>query len=237
MKIFKKILRVVLYFHLFLIVCLVLAHCSFQHYANNSYKEAKKEIPFDIVIVPGVPFVADSAKVNIIYKARILWAKHLYDSGYTKNIMFSGSSVYTPYIESRTMKLYAIALGVPEEHIFTEEKAEHSSENIYYGWKLAHKLGFKKIALATDPYQSGMLRSIIRKYTPGVMSLPIKFEKIDARNKTLPSIDPTSAKVTPFVALPNRQGFWERFRGTMGKRVKEEAKAERKEEKEARSSQ
>lgn len=237
MKIFKKILKVALYFHLFLAVCLVLAHCSFQHYANKSYKEAEKEVPFDVVIVPGVPFVADSANVNIIYKARILWAKHLYDSGYTKNIMFSGSSVYTPYIESRTMKLYAIALGVPEEHIFTEEKAEHSSENIYYGYKLAHKLGFKKIALATDPYQSGLLRGIIRKYTPGVMSLPIKFEKINARNKMLPSIDPASAKVTPFVALPNREGFWQRFRGTLGKRVKEEAKAERREEKQSRSSQ
>jgi len=235
MKIFKKIVKIVLYFHLFLIVCLVLAHCSFQHYASKSFKEAKKKIPFDVVIVPGVPFEADSS--SIIYKARILWAKHLYDSGYTKNIIFSGSAVYTPYYESRTMKLYAMALGVPEDHIFTEEKAEHSSENIYYGWKLAHKLGFNKIALATDPYQSGMLRGIIRKYTPGVMSLPIQFEKINARSKTLPSIDASSAKVTPFVALPNREGFWERFRGTLGKRVKEEAKAERREEKQMKTSQ
>src|ERR1041385_2336074 len=177
MKIFKKILKVVLYFHLFLAVCILLAHCSFQHYANKSYKEAKEEVPFDVVIVPGVPY--EDTSMNLIYKARVLWAKHLYDSGYTRNIIFSGSAVYTPYIESRTMKLYAMALGIPEEHLFTEEKAEHSSENIYYSWKLARKLGFKKIALATDPYQSGMLRGIIRKYTPGVMSMPIKFEKID----------------------------------------------------------
>jgi uncharacterized SAM-binding protein YcdF (DUF218 family) len=138
--------------------------------------------------------------------------------------MFSGAAVYTPYIESRTMKLYAQAIGVPAESIFTEEQAEHSSENVYYSWKLARKMGFKKIALATDPYQSGMLRGLIREYTPGVMSLPIKFDAIDARNKELPRIDPSWAKVQNFTALPEREGFWERFEGTMGKRVKADAK-------------
>ncbi|HCW06786.1 MAG TPA: YdcF family protein [Cytophagales bacterium] len=222
MKTFKKIVKYVVYFHLFVIACAVLGHCTFQHYANTSYEAAKKVAPFDAVIVPGVPY--EDTSTNIIYKARVLWAKHLYDSGFTKNIIFSGSAVYTPYIESRTMKLYAVALGVPESNVFTEEKAEHSSENVYYSWKLARQLGFKKIALATDPYQSGMLKGLIKDYTPGVMSLPIQFEKIQAREKILPRIDPSSAKVSPFVALPKREGFWERFRGTMGKRVKAEAK-------------
>jgi hypothetical protein len=92
---------------------------------------------------------------------------------------------------------------------------------------MATDLGFKKIALATDPYQTGMLKSLIREYTPGVMSIPIQFEKIDARNKTLPEIDPSIAHVSPFVALPDRESFWKRFQGTMGKRVKEEANAEK----------
>lgn len=226
MKTVKKILKYVLYFHLVLILGAVLAQCTFQHYATTSYDEAKRAIPFDVVIVPGVPY--QDTSTNIIYKARVLWAKHLYDSGYTKNIIFSGSAVYTPYIESRTMKLYAVALGVPEANVFTEEKAEHSTENVYYSWKMAKQLGFNKIALATDPYQSGMLRSLIREYTPGVMSLPIQFETIDARNRMLPVIDAHVARVNSFVALPERESFWERMKGTMGRRVKEEAKQERK---------
>jgi uncharacterized SAM-binding protein YcdF (DUF218 family) len=161
--------------------------------------------------------------VNPLYKARVLWAKHLYDSGYTKNIIFSGSAVYTPYIESRTMKLFAIALGLPEANLFTEEKAEHSSENVYYSWKLAHELGFKKIALATDQYQSGMLQGVIDKYTPGVMSLPIQFEKIDAGHTVFSPVDVTYAKVDSFIPLNKREGFWQRFRGTMGRRIKEDA--------------
>jgi uncharacterized SAM-binding protein YcdF (DUF218 family) len=228
MKLFKKILKVVLYFHLFLIVAVVSVHCTFQHYACTSYAAAVKEIPFDAVIVPGVPF--EDTTMSMIYKARVLWADFLYDSGYTKNIIFSGSAVYTPHYESRTMKLYAEALGVPAENIFTEERAEHSSENVYYSWKLARQLGFEKIALATDPYQSGMLRGLIRQYTPGVMSIPIQFEKIDAQSKTLPPIDPSTAYVAPFTPLPERESLWERWQGTMGRRVKAEAKRDRKKE-------
>lgn len=226
LKFFKKILKIVLYFHLILLLGAILAQCTFQHYASQSYDASMKKVPFDVVIVPGVPY-QDTA-MNSIYKARVFWAKHLYDSGYTKNIIFSGSAVYTPYYESRTMKLYAEALGIPSANIFTEELAEHSSENVYYSWKLAKQLGFKKIALATDPYQSGLLRGLIRKYTPGVMSIPIQFEKIDARNKVLPSIDPSSAKAIRFTPLPERESFWERWQGTLGKRVKAEARMDRK---------
>lgn len=227
MKLFKKLLKGILYFHLVLILGGLLVQCSFQRYAKKSFQAATKQIPFDVVIVPGVPF-QDTA-TQIVYKARVLWAKHLYDSGYTKNIIFSGSAVYTPYIESRTMKLYAVALGVPSENIFTEEKAEHSTENVYYSWKMAKALGFKKIALATDPFQSGMLRSMLREHTPDMMSLPVQFDKINATDKGLPMIDAASAMVHPFVSLPNREGWWERLQGTMGRRVKAEAKRDRKE--------
>lgn len=221
MKIFKKTLKYSLYFSLFLGVCLIAAHCTFKHHAVTSYAEAKKQFPFDAVIVPGFPY-QDTA-LNAIYKARVLWAKHLFDSGYTKNIIFSGAAVHTPYIESRTMKLFAVALGIPEANVFTEETAEHSSENIYFGWKLARKLGFTKIALATDPYQSGMLQSMIDKYTPNVMSMPIQFEKINASSSIFSPMDVSSAYVNPFTPLSEREGFWERFLGTMGKRVKADA--------------
>jgi uncharacterized SAM-binding protein YcdF (DUF218 family) len=221
MRPFKRIVKYALYLFLFLGVCAITAHCTFKHYASTSYAAAKKQIPYDVVIVPGFPY--QDTGVNAIYKARVLWAKHLYDSGYTKNVIFSGSAVYTPYVESRTMKLFAMALGMPERNLFTEERAEHSSENIYFGWKLARELGFKKIALATDPYQCGMLRGVIDKYTPGVMSLPIQFEKINVGRIAFSHIDVSSAIVNPFTPLTQREGFWERLRGTLGKRVKEDA--------------
>jgi uncharacterized SAM-binding protein YcdF (DUF218 family) len=118
--------------------------------------------------------------------------------------------------------MYADSLGLPTEHLFAETEALHSTENIYYGWKMAKSMGFKKIALATDPFQSRLLKGFMEKYTPGVYAIPILFEKIDTKSIVFPKINDRAAFVDNFISLPKRQGFWERFRGTRGKRVKEE---------------
>lgn len=183
-----------------------------------------KEKPYDVVIVPGVPYAPNES--NDVMRMRVFWAKHLYDSGYTKNIIFSGSSVYSPYMEGKVMKALADSLGIPADHTFSETRAEHSTENIWYGWKMAKEMGFSKIALATDPFQAGMLRSFVKKYTPGVRPVPIVFGMLDIENRMLPGIDTTSLYVQNFEPITEREGFWQRLRGTMGKRVKEEKKAE-----------
>lgn len=222
---FKRSLKIVLYFHVFLALALVLTHCSFKHYAEKSYERAKKEKPYDVVIVPGVPY--EKENTTSVMKMRLFWAKHLYDSGFTKNIIFSGSAVYSPFVESIAMKVMADSLGIPSDRTFSETKAEHSTENVYYSWKMAQALGFRKIALATDPFQSRMLKSFVKRYCPGVKSIPIVFEKLEMDSQVLPAIDTTSAYVVDFVSIMKRESFWQRFGGTMGKRVKDEVKAEK----------
>ena len=225
----KKFLRIFLYFHLVLAVALLLTHCSFSHYAKKSYEQAKKEKPFDVIIVPGVPY--EQEETTSIMTMRVLWAKQLYDSGFTHNIIFSGSAVYSPYVEGIVMKIMADSLGIPSDHTFSETKAEHSTENIYYSWKMAKSMGFEKIALTTDPFQSRLLGSFVEKYTPGVKVIPVVFDRLDLDGKSLPSIDFSTAFVPNFESITEREGFWERFQGTMGKRVKKEVKAEKKAQK------
>lgn len=224
--ILKRVFKIFIYFHVFLAIALLFTHCTFTHYAKKSYKEAKQLKPYDVVIVPGVPY--EGERTSGVMKMRLYWAKHLYDSGYTNNIIFSGSSVYSPYVESIVMKIMADTLGIPPERTFSETKAEHSTENIYYSWKMARAMGFEKIALATDPYQAGLLRSFIRRYCPGMKSVPIVWNVIDVDEKTLPVINPSSAFVSNFVPITERESFWLRLRYTMGKRIKEEVKAEKK---------
>src|SRR5688572_5691547 len=113
----RRILKVVIYAHVLLIVGGVFTHCTFSRYARKSYEAAKEEKPFDVVIVPGVPY--EGARTTSVMKMRLFWAKHLYDSGYTNNIIFSGSSVYSPYVESVVMKIMADSLGIPPEHTFS----------------------------------------------------------------------------------------------------------------------
>ena len=225
----KKILKWVLYFHIFLALVLILTQCSVTKYAQRSYEHARKEKPYDVIIVPGVPY--NKTATTSVMTMRLYWAKHLYDSGFTKNIIFSGSSVYPHFVEGIAMKIMADSLGIPPNRTFYETTAEHSTENVYFSWKLAKEKGFNKIALATDPYQAALLRRFVKRYTPGVKAIPIVFSLLDIDDRSLPKIDTTTAYVENFVSITERENFWERFRGTMGKRVKEDVKQERQEQK------
>jgi len=227
----KKFLRIFIYVHVFLAAALLLTHCSFSHYAKKSYEQAKKDKPFDVVIVPGVPY--EKENTTSIMRMRVYWAKHLYDSGFTKNIIFSGSAVYTHFVEGIVMKTMADSLGIPPDHTFAETRAEHSTENVYYSWKMAKKMGFQKIALATDPFQSRVLGSFSKKYCPGVTAVPVVYDILDREVKPLPLIDTTKAYRPEFVSIVKREGFWKRFQGTLGRRVKEERRMEEEFEKEA----
>lgn len=225
-SLFKKVLKFIIYFHVFLALAFVFTYCTFRKFANDSYKQAKRDRPYDVIIVPGVPY--EKVNTTSVMKMRILWAKHLYDSGYTRNIIFSGSSVYSPFTEGIAMKLIADSLGIPPQHTFAETKAEHSTENVYYSWKMAREKGFRKIALATDPFQAGLLRSFTKKYCPGVVPVPVVFGIVDMNGTTLPLIDTTACYNKDFVSIMERESFWKRFQGTRGERVKQEVKAERK---------
>jgi len=223
--IFKKILKAVIYFHVLLVIVLSCTYCSFRKFAEHSFEEAKKQKPFDVIIVPGVPY--EKQNTTSVMKMRILWAKYLYENGFTKNIIFSGSSVYSPFMEGLAMKTIADSLGIPSAHTFAETKAEHSTENVYYSWKMAKQLGFQKIGLATDPFQAGMLRSFVKKYCADVVQIPLQFGTIDFNNQSLPTIDTTSCYNKNFVSITKRETFWQRWAGTRGKRVKEEMEKEK----------
>ncbi|MBW6482225.1 MAG: YdcF family protein [Vicingaceae bacterium] len=109
----------------------------------------------------------------------------MYDKGITKNVIYSGSAVYSPYYEAEIMALYAQTIGIPKENIFAETKAEHSTENVYYSYKKAKNLGFEKIALATDPFQSKMVKSFItKKMKAPIAIIPMVYDSL----KTIESI-------------------------------------------------
>jgi uncharacterized SAM-binding protein YcdF (DUF218 family) len=202
---------------LFLLSVLLLSaifySCSYSSKAAKKLFNQAKAKGYDIVVVPGVPF--ENGKWSATMKGRVYWAKYLYDNGITKNIMFSGSSVYSPYYEGMIMALYAEALGVPKENIFYETEAEHSTENMYYSYHLAKKLGFTKIALASDVFQTKSLRSFARKRISrdvGMIPMLLDTLKIQQPSMIDPAID--------FISIKKREGFFKRLKGTMGYNIK-----------------
>lgn len=204
--------------YLFLIlISIILNSCAFSSKMCRSFLEESMAEKYDLIVVPGVPF--QNGQWSNTMKERIYWSKYLYDKGIAKNVMYSGSAVYSPYCEAVIMALYAEKLGLRKENIFTETKAEHSTENIYYSYKKARKLGFHRIALASDPFQTKMLQSFIRKKMKTEIGLiPIVADTLKAMQSKMtdPRIDFEKAFVTHFTPLPDRKSFLERFRGTEG---------------------
>lgn len=180
--------------------------------------------PYDIIVVPGVPLEGETWSTTM--KARVYWSKYLFDKGITKNIMYSGSSVYSPYYEAEVMALFAEAIGIPKENIFVEIKAEHSTENIYYSYKKAKKLGFIRIALASEPFQTKLLSRFTKKrVSTDVGLIPIVFDTLRVLEPSMidPVLDYTSAYNKDFVSIMKRETFWQRLRGTRGLNLDENA--------------
>jgi len=193
-----------------ILTIILLSSCS-----KLAYKIASKHAPYDAIIVTGTPF--NGKEWNDVMKMRIYWSVILYKRGITKNIIYSGAAVYTPYVEAKIMKEYAIKLGIPKEHIFIDTLAEHSTENLWYSSILANKLGFKSIALATDPFQNFAMRKFRKDNGLDMRVIPIVLSEVDIymRIKS-PIINHSSVYVKNFVSIEERESKWERFMGTLG---------------------
>lgn len=196
----------------------IVCSCSMtSRTARNTVEKNKQFVPFDAIVVPGVPFHGENWSETM--KMRVYWSKYLYDKGYTKNIIYSGSAVYTEYEEASVMALYAEELGIPKEHIFKDPRAEHSTENVYYSYQVAKKNGFKNLALATDPFQAKSLKQFIKKFDFPIKLMPIVFDSIDYDGLLDPKINPESAKVENFTSIKERESFFKRLKGTFGQNI------------------
>ena len=204
---------------LILVIILLTTGCMLTKTKCKKLYERSRSNVYDAIIVPGIPYNGDLW--NRTMKGRIYWAKHLYDEGIAKNIIFSGSSVYTPYIEGAIMGLYARGIGIPEENIFVEVQAEHSTENVYYSHKLAKKLGFRSVALATDPVQSMLLKRFVKRKVDDIDIIPFVIEILKKNEEKMidPIIDASLALKEDFISIVDRESKIKRFRGTLGKNI------------------
>lgn len=210
--------------HLLIIVVLglMLNSCALHGVLDNQYKKVAHGNTYDAIIVPGTPI--GEKGLESIFIARMRWAKYLYDNKIAKNIIFSGGAVHTPYVEALAMKIYADSMGIPANHTFAETKAQHSTENVYFGMKMAQKLGFRKIALSTDIFQTIFLHSFIQRKCKGVVSIPIVFKTVfKGKNQIdpLPEADLSAAQINEneFIPLKEKENFSQRMNGTLGLKI------------------
>jgi uncharacterized SAM-binding protein YcdF (DUF218 family) len=183
--------------------------------------ESRESGPYDVIIVPGIPY-NEKKITGMIMRERVMWAYYLISKGIAKNVIFSGGAVYSTYVESRIMALYAEEMGIPADHIFCETMAEHSTENLVFSYRMAEKLGFKKIAVATGPYQSALLTDYAKNHSLSVSFIPFRITYARMINPgSLPNINPSTAFENEFVSIKERESRSERFQGTLGNRLGE----------------
>lgn len=186
------------------VVITVTNSCGLVNRLANNSAENMPGAPYDVIIVPGLPY--NATKANPIYKARMLWAKWLYDRKIARNIIFSGAAVHNPYIEGQAMKIMADSLGIPSKNTFAEIHAQHTTENVDYSIQLARQLGFKKIAIATDPMQSHYIRKFLDRWKLNVVLVPFPLQMMPAYYKEkVPAINATGAFIKDFIPVDKRE--------------------------------
>jgi uncharacterized SAM-binding protein YcdF (DUF218 family) len=217
----KKNKKIFVVFISVLISAFIYAHAHFCY--NIFYRPAKlfseaiKVKPLDVIIVPGIP--SDAGNWNFVMKWRVSWSVFLYKAGLTKNIIYSGGAVYSPYTEAIIMALYAEKMGVPKDHIFTEIMAEHTTENLYYSYQLALKKGFTKIGLATDPFQSMKAEPYLKKFNLNILLIPSVIDIMQKLNIGEYKIDSYKAYQLNFVSIMKRETEEERTFYSKGGRI------------------
>jgi uncharacterized SAM-binding protein YcdF (DUF218 family) len=106
--------------------------------------ESFKLTKSDVIIVLGTP-ANKVGEPSPVMKERVDEAVKLWKEGYSKNIIFSGSSAHNKFVEAEVMAKYARAHGVTDSGIFIEPQAQNTYQNAYnsveimkqHGWKSA----------------------------------------------------------------------------------------------------
>src|SRR5687767_3651287 len=80
-----------------------ISSCYLKKNTTRTFQTYLSKAPYDVIIIPGIPYDRNSSPLML--KVSMYWAKQLYNKGITKNIIFSGAAVHTPYVEGKIMKI------------------------------------------------------------------------------------------------------------------------------------
>ncbi len=173
-----KIKRVILRFILFFLISLVLGIFLILvvPYFNNSCKSNSKIKKFDVIIVLGNP-ATDDCKPGQIMKLRVSKGIELFNLGYAKKILFTGSSVRNNCTEADVMSAYAILNGIPETSIIKEGRAENTYQNAFYSVAKMKELNFNSaIILTSKPH--------VKRSCAAFSKFDIEYAMLGANNPT-----------------------------------------------------
>ncbi len=149
-KIKRIIIRLIQFF--FISTALGILLILIVPYVNDSCKSNSEIKKVDIIIVLGNP-ATDDCKPGQIMRDRVTKGIELFNLGYAKKILFTGSSVRNNCTEADVMSTYAILNGIPETSIIKEGRAKNTYQNAFYSVAKMEELNFTSaIVITSEPH-------------------------------------------------------------------------------------
>ncbi|MFA5357118.1 MAG: ElyC/SanA/YdcF family protein, partial [Candidatus Omnitrophota bacterium] len=109
--------------------------------------------------------VGETGKATQGYEERVEYAVKLYKAGFAKHLVFSSGYSYY-FKEPLIMQALAVSLGVPEENIILEDKANNTYKNVLLTKEIIDSYSWKKILLVSAPYHMRRVSLVVRKFAP-----------------------------------------------------------------------
>ena len=133
----KKVIRIIIVLEIMILagllafggINLYMKYTAGKRFATFEELEIEKQT-FDAVIVPGAQG-KEGGKLSLILQERVDMGIDLYRAGVTDRLIMSGDHGSDDYDEVNAMKDYAIAAGVPSEHIFMDHAGFCTYDTMY----------------------------------------------------------------------------------------------------------
>ena len=117
--------------------------------------------PFDTAIVLGCPARLDGAP-SLCQRCRVKTAVRAYQKGVVKNLIFSGAAAHSPAVEAEVMARLALAHGIPEAHVFREQRALTTWQNLRFSLEIMRAHGLSTALVVSTAEHLPRSRRIAR---------------------------------------------------------------------------
>lgn len=116
----------------------------------NAYAAVSDAAPADAAIVMGA--AVWGSRPSPVFAERIKHAINLYHEGRVRAIIFTGGLGRGDQLaEAEAARAYAVARGVPAEHIYVETISTVTFENVEQAAQIVEQQGFSRVLMVSDP--------------------------------------------------------------------------------------
>jgi len=125
--------------------------------------ETAQLVPAEVIVVLGYPTL-DNGKISFMQKSRVDKGIELYRKKLGKKLMFTGGAAWNDFVESETMKAYAISEGIPAQDIFIETTSTNTDENAEFASKILLEKNYSDIIIVTSPYHTRRANHLFKHF-------------------------------------------------------------------------